>query len=213
MRHGKKFNHLSRKSGHRKALLRNLTISLVKYKRIKTTIAKAKELRKFIEPLLTKSKNNTTHSRRVVFSYLQNKEAVTEMFNTIAPAIANRPGGYSRIIRLGFRPSDAAEVAMIELVDFNVLALESAKQLEDADKKRTRRSRKKKSDSTDEVTSNDVLVNDNASEENIETDTITSDTNSVEVNISSNDESLSSEESTDESNDLETSDDSGENKE
>jgi large subunit ribosomal protein L17 len=213
MRHGKKFNHLSRKSGHRKALLRNLTISLVKYKRIKTTIAKAKELRKFIEPLLTKSKNNTTHSRRVVFSYLQNKEAVTEMFNTIAPAIANRPGGYSRIIRLGFRPSDAAEVAMIELVDFNVLALESAKQLEDADKKRTRRSRKKKSDSTDEVTSNDVLVNDNASEETIETDTITSDTNSEEVNISSNDESLSSEESTDESNDLETSDDSGENKE
>jgi large subunit ribosomal protein L17 len=213
MRHGKKFNHLSRKSGHRKALLRNLTISLVKYKRIKTTIAKAKELRKFIEPLLTKSKNNTTHSRRVVFSYLQNKEAVTEMFNTIAPAIANRPGGYSRIIRLGFRPSDAAEVAMIELVDFNVLALESAKQLEDADKKRTRRSRKKKSDSTDEVTSNDVLVNDNASEETIETDTITSVTNSEEVNISSNDESLSSEESTDESNDLETSDDSGEDKE
>ena len=213
MRHGKKFNHLSRKSGHRKALLRNLTISLVKYKRIKTTIAKAKELRKFIEPLLTKSKNNTTHSRRVVFSYLQNKEAVTEMFNTIAPAIANRPGGYSRIIRLGFRPSDAAEVAMIELVDFNVLALESAKQLEDADKKRTRRSRKKKSDSTDEVTSNDVLVNDNASEETIETDTITSVTNSEEVNISSNDESLSSEESTVESNDLETSDDSGEIKE
>lgn len=213
MRHGKKFNHLSRKSGHRKALLRNLTISLVKYKRIKTTIAKAKELRKFIEPLLTKSKNNTTHSRRVVFSYLQNKEAVTEMFNTIAPAIANRPGGYSRIIRLGFRPSDAAEVAMIELVDFNVLALESAKQLEDADKKRTRRSRKKKSDSTDEITNNDVLVNDNVSEETIETDTTSSVTNSEEDNISSNDDSLSSEESTDESNDLETSDDSGENKE
>jgi large subunit ribosomal protein L17 len=213
MRHGKKFNHLSRKSGHRKALLRNLTISLVKYKRIKTTIAKAKELRKFIEPLLTKSKNNTTHSRRVVFSYLQNKEAVTEMFNTIAPAIANRPGGYSRIIRLGFRPSDAAEVAMIELVDFNVLALESAKQLEDADKKRTRRSRKKKSDSTDEITNNDVLVNDNVSEETIESDTTSSVTNSDEVNISSNDDSLSSEESTDESNDLETSDDSGENKE
>ena len=213
MRHGKKFNHLSRKSGHRKALLRNLTISLVKYKRIKTTIAKAKELRKFIEPLLTKSKNNTTHSRRVVFSYLQNKDAVTEMFNTIAPAIANRPGGYSRIIRLGFRPSDAAEVAMIELVDFNVLALESSKQLEDADKKRTRRSRKKKSDSTDEITNNDVLVNDNTSEETIETDTTSSVTISEEVNISSNDESLSSEESTDESNDLETSDDSGEIKE
>jgi large subunit ribosomal protein L17 len=143
----------------------------------------------------------------------QHKDTVTEMFNVIAPAIANRPGGYSRIIRLGFRPSDAAEVAMIELVDFNVLALESAKQLEDADKKRTRRSRKKKSDSTDEITNNDVLVNDNVSEETIESDTTSSVTNSDEVNISSNDDSLSSEESTDESNDLETSDDSGENKE
>lgn len=150
MRHGKKFNHLSRKNGHRKALLRNLTISLVKYKRIKTTIAKAKELRKFIEPLLTKSKNNTTHSRRVVYSYLQNKEAVTEMFVNIAPAIANRPGGYVRIVRLGFRPSDAAEVAMIELVDFNSVALNAA--AAEADKKRTRRGRKKKSDdSSDEI--------------------------------------------------------------
>jgi large subunit ribosomal protein L17 len=157
MRHGKKFNHLSRKSGHRKALLRNLTISLVKYKRIKTTIAKAKELRKFLEPLLTKSKNNTTHSRRVVYSYLQNKEAVTEMFTTIAPVIANRPGGYLRIVRLGFRPSDAAEVAMIELVDFNTVALNAAAQTEDADKKRTRRGRRKKSsDDAVEETSNEV---------------------------------------------------------
>lgn len=135
MRHGKKFNHLSRKSGHRKALLRNLAISLVKYKRIKTTIAKAKELRKFIEPLLTKSKSNTTHSRRVVYSYLQNKDTVTEMFSVIAPAIATRPGGYVRIVRLGFRPSDAAEVAMIELVDFNTVALNAAAQAEEGDKK------------------------------------------------------------------------------
>jgi large subunit ribosomal protein L17 len=150
MRHGKKFNHLSRKNGHRKALLRNLTISLVKYKRIKTTIAKAKELRKFIEPLLTKSKNNTTHSRRVVYSYLQNKEAVTEIFTNIAPAIANRPGGYVRIVRLGFRPSDAAEVAMIELVDFNSLALNAS--AAESDKKRTRRGRKKKSDESNDET-------------------------------------------------------------
>ena len=184
MRHGKKFNHLSRKSGHRKALLRNLAISLVKYKRIKTTIAKAKELRKFIEPLLTKSKNNTTHSRRVVFSYLQNKECVTEMFNNIAPVIANRPGGYSRIIRLGFRPSDSAEVAMIELVDFNLLALESAKQLEDADKKRTRRSRKKKSDSTD-----DISVIDSVAEEITTTDNQNSDITTEEI---SNNESVES---------------------
>lgn len=184
MRHGKKFNHLSRKSGHRKALLRNLAISLVKYKRIKTTIAKAKELRKFIEPLLTKSKNNTTHSRRVVFSYLQNKECVTEMFNNIAPVIANRPGGYSRIIRLGFRPSDSAEVAMIELVDFNLLALESAKQLEDADKKRTRRSRKKKSDSTD-----DISVKDSVAEEITTTDNQNSDITTEEI---SNNESVES---------------------
>lgn len=157
MRHGKKFNHLSRKNGHRKALLRNLSISLVKYKRIKTTIAKAKELRKFIEPLLTKSKNNTTHSRRVVYSYLQNKEAVTEMFTNIASKIANRPGGYLRIVRLGFRPSDAAEVAMIELVDFNIVALNAANDAAESDKKRTRRGRKKKSDETSSEEINETV--------------------------------------------------------
>jgi len=154
MRHGKKFNHLSRKSGHRKALLRNLATALVKYKRIKTTIAKAKELRKFIEPLLTKSKNNTTHSRRTVFSYFQNKNVVNEIFNVISPAIANRPGGYVRIVRLGFRPSDAAEIAMIELVDFNTLAIQSTES--ENDKKRTRRGKKKKSDELTQVDSNDT---------------------------------------------------------
>jgi large subunit ribosomal protein L17 len=167
MRHGKKFNHLSRKNGHRKALLRNLTISLVKYKRIKTTIAKAKELRKFIEPLLTKTKNNTTHSRRVVYSYLQNKETVTEMFTNIAPVIANRPGGYIRIVRLGFRPSDAAEVAMIEFVDFNTVALNAANEAAEADKKRTRRGRKKKSEETgvsEVVTESDATVDPVANE-------------------------------------------------
>ena len=103
MRHGKKFNHLGRKSAHRKALLRNLTINLVEHKRIFTTLAKAKALRKFIEPLITKAKNNTTHSRRVVFSYLQNKEAVKELFGPIAKQVGDRPGGYVRIIRTGWR--------------------------------------------------------------------------------------------------------------
>jgi large subunit ribosomal protein L17 len=159
MRHGKKFNHLSRKSGHRKALLRNLAMSLVKYKRIKTTIAKAKELRKFIEPLLTKAKTNTTHSRRVVFSYFQNNDATSEIFNTIGPAIANRPGGYVRIIRLGFRPSDSAEVAMVELVDFNTLALNNDNQNTDSDKKRTRRGKKKK---TTEENSLDTVETNNS---------------------------------------------------
>lgn len=119
MRHGKKFNHLGRKSAHRKALLRNLSISLIEHKRINTTLAKAKALRKHIEPLITKSKTNTTHSRRVVFSYLQNKEAVKELFGSIAEKVVDRPGGYVRIIRTGFRKGDAAEMAMIELVDFN----------------------------------------------------------------------------------------------
>jgi len=119
MRHGKKFNHLSRKKGHRKALLKNLSIALITHKRINTTLAKAKALRVHVEPLITKSKNNSMHSRRVVFSYLQNKDAVTELFTNIAPKIANRPGGYLRIIKTGFRKGDAAEMAMIEFVDFN----------------------------------------------------------------------------------------------
>lgn len=121
MRHGKKFNHLGRKKGHRKALLTNLAISLIEHKRINTTLAKAKALKVFVEPIITKSKANTTHSRRVAFSYLQNKEAVKELFGPIAAAIGQRPGGYTRVIRTGFRPSDGAELAMIELVDFNTV--------------------------------------------------------------------------------------------
>lgn len=119
MRHGKKFNHLKRKSAHRKALMRNMASALIEHKRITTTLAKAKALRQYIEPLVTKSKANTTHSRRVVFTYLHNKEAVTELFGTIAEAVADRPGGYTRVIRTGFRKSDGAEMAMIEFVDFN----------------------------------------------------------------------------------------------
>jgi large subunit ribosomal protein L17 len=119
MRHGKKFNHLKRKKGHRKALLQNLSIALIEHKRINTTLAKAKALRIHVEPLITKSKDNTTHSRRVVFSYLQNKEAVKTLFDEIGLKVADRPGGYTRIIKTGFRKGDAAEMAMIELVDYN----------------------------------------------------------------------------------------------
>jgi len=121
MRHGKKFNHLGRKKGHRKALLKNLTNSLVEYKRINTTVAKAKALRVFVEPLITKSKTDSMHSRRVVFGYLQNKDTVKELFDEIGPKVAGRPGGYTRIIKTGFRKGDGAEMAMIELVDYNTV--------------------------------------------------------------------------------------------
>lgn len=119
MRHGKKFNHLGRKTAHRKAMLSNMACSLIEHKSINTTIAKAKALRGFVEPLITKSKTDSTHSRRLVFSTLQNKEAVTELFREIAPKVADRPGGYTRIIRTGYRLGDNAEMCMIELVDFN----------------------------------------------------------------------------------------------
>jgi large subunit ribosomal protein L17 len=119
MRHGDKIKNLSRTASHRKALLTNLAIELIRHKRIVTTLTKAKSLRTWIEPILTKSKSNTTHSRRVVFSYLQNKEAIKELFDIIAEKIAARPGGYTRIIKLGIRTGDNAEQAMIELVDFN----------------------------------------------------------------------------------------------
>lgn len=121
MRHGKKVNHLGRTSSHRHALLSNMAASLILNKRINTTLAKAKALRKYVEPLITKSKSDNTHSRRIVFSYLQNKFAVTELFREVSAKVADRPGGYTRIIKLGNRPGDAAEMAMIELVDFNTL--------------------------------------------------------------------------------------------
>jgi len=137
MRHGKKFNHLGRKKGHRAALLKNLTIALITNKRISTTLAKAKALRVHAEPIITKSKTNTTHSRRVIFSYLQDKVAVQEMFDTIAPKIMDRPGGYLRIIKTGFRKGDGAETAMIEFVDFNEVY--SGKTAKGGGKKRRRR--------------------------------------------------------------------------
>lgn len=136
MRHNKAINHLGRQSGHRKALLANMASSLILKKRITTTLAKAKALRSYVEPLITKSKDDSTHSRRVVFSYLKDKEAVAELFRTVAPKIADRPGGYCRVLHLGFRQGDAAEMALIELVDFNEAALASAPK---AAKKTTRR--------------------------------------------------------------------------
>ena len=143
MRHNKAINHLGRQSGHRKALLANMASSLIMHKRITTTVAKAKALRSYVEPLITKSKEDTTHSRRVVFSYLKDKNAVTELFRNIAPKIADRPGGYTRVLHIGFRQGDAAEMALIELVDFNEAALASATK---AAKKTTRRSRAKKAE-------------------------------------------------------------------
>ena len=141
MRHNKAINHLGRKSGHRKAMLANMATSLILNKRIQTTVAKAKALKMYVEPLITKSKEDTTHSRRMVFSYLKNKEAVTELFRTIAPKIADRPGGYTRVLKTGFRQGDGADMALIELVDFNEAALASAPKK--AAKKTTRRSSKK----------------------------------------------------------------------
>ena len=141
MRHNKAINHLGRKSGHRKALLANMATSLILHKRIQTTVAKAKALKMYVEPLITKCKEDTTHSRRVVFSYLKNKEAVTELFRTVAPKIADRPGGYTRVLKTGFRQGDGADMALIELVDFNEAALASAPKK--AAKKTTRRSSKK----------------------------------------------------------------------
>ncbi|MCQ2187901.1 MAG: 50S ribosomal protein L17 [Bacteroidales bacterium] len=143
MRHNKAVNHLGRKSGHRKALLSNMASSLILNKRITTTVAKAKALKSYVEPLITKSKEDTTHNRRVVFSYLKDKNAVSELFRTIAPKVADRPGGYTRVLHLGFRQGDAADMALIELVDFNEAALASAPK---AAKKSTRRSKAKKAE-------------------------------------------------------------------
>ncbi len=150
MRHGNKNNHLSRKDGHRRALMANLACSLLVHKRINTTIAKAKALRVYVEPLITKSKTDSTHSRRVVFSYLQNNDALKALFGEIAGKVADRPGGYTRIIRLGTRPGDNAEMAMIELVDFNELLL-TEKSKGEKKAKTTRRGRggkKKAEDAT-----------------------------------------------------------------
>lgn len=154
MRHRKKFNHLGRKSAHRKAMLANMACSLLLHKRIETTTAKAKALKMYIEPLITKSKNDTTHSRRVVFSYLKQKEAVTELFRNISQKVMNRPGGYVRILKVGNRLGDNAEMAMVELVDYN----ETYTDAKVAAKKTTRRRKKSGEAKAEEVVS-EVIKN------------------------------------------------------
>ena len=163
MRHGNKINHLGRKTAHRKALLMNLSNALILHKRITTTVAKAKELRKHIEPLINKTKLDTTHNRRILFSYLQDKESIKELFGVIADKVANRPGGYTRIIKLGFRKGDAADIAMIELVDFNDIYVKEIKETTT----KTRRGRAKKSAvAAEEIAANNDLVEDVAEIEN-----------------------------------------------
>ena len=148
MRHNRAVNHLGRQSGHRKAMLANMASSLILKKRITTTEAKAKALKPYVEPLITKSKEDTTHSRRIVFSYLKDKEATAELFRTVAPKVADRPGGYLRILHTGFRQGDAAEMVLVELVDFNEAALAAGKK---EAKKTTRRSRAKKAETAPEA--------------------------------------------------------------
>ena len=154
MRHNKNFNHLGRQAGHRKAMLSNMAVSLILHKRIQTTVAKAKAVQKFIEPLVTKSKEDTTHQRRIDFSYLKQKEAVTELFRTIAPLIKERPGGYTRILKTGFRLGDGADMCIIEFVDFNATYTEGAQApvVAAEAKPKTRRSRKKATDSAEDAT-------------------------------------------------------------
>ena len=148
MRHNKKFNHLSRTSTHRKALLSNMASSLIEHKRITTTVAKAKALRMYVEPLITKAKNDTTHSRRTVFSHLQNKEAVSELFREVAEKIADRPGGYTRILKTGTRLGDNAEMCIIELVDYNEVMLAAKEEAAKPKRRRSRRGSSKSAETT-----------------------------------------------------------------
>ena len=148
MRHNKKFNHLGRKSAHRKAMLANMASSLIENKRITTTVAKAKALRTYVEPLITKAKNDTTHSRRIVFSYLQNKDAVSILFREVAEKVANRPGGYTRILKTGTRLGDNAEMCIIELVDYNEAMLAAKEETAKPKRRRSRRGGSKKTETT-----------------------------------------------------------------
>ena len=156
MRHNKKVNHLGRQASHRKALMSNMAASLILHKRIETTVATAKALKKFVEPIITKSKEDTTHQRRVVFSYLKDKFATTELFRVVAPKIADRPGGYTRILHTGFRVCDAAEMCIIELVDFNETYVEGVAPKAAAPK--TRRSRAKKAQDAEVVEGAEVVA-------------------------------------------------------
>ena len=181
MRHGNKVNKLGRKSAHRKAMLSNMACSLIQHKSINTTLAKAKALRGYVEPLLTKSKTDSTHSRRTVFSYLQNKEIVSELFRDVAPKIATREGGYTRIIRTGYRLGDAAEMCMIELVDFNAIYTNEKA------KKTTRRSKRAGGKKEDETTVDDTIVSEEVVENEVATET-EEPTTEAEENTSSDEE-------------------------
>ena len=159
MRHGKKFNHLGRKTAHRKAMLSNMAVSLIEHKRVMTTVQKAKALRKVVEPLVTRSKENTTHNRRIAFAVLRQKEVVTELFNVVGPKVGDRPGGYTRIIKTGNRQGDNAEMCMIELVDFNDMYGKDEK------KKTTRRSRRAKTEAVEAAPVAEVSVAEEESKE------------------------------------------------
>ena len=167
MRHNKNYNHLGRQAGHRKAMLSNMASSLILHKRIETTVAKAKAVRMFVEPLVTKSKEDTTHSRRVVFSYLKQKEAVTELFRTIAPKIAERPGGYTRILKTGFRLGDGADMCIIEFVDFNEPYTLGITPAATEAKPKTRRSRKSAAKKTDAVEDATVVEGEKKAPKNV----------------------------------------------
>ncbi len=167
MRHNKNFNHLGRQAGHRKAMLSNMASSLILHKRIETTLAKAKAVRMFVEPLVTKSKEDTTHSRRVVFSYLKQKEAVSELFRTIAPKIAERPGGYTRILKTGFRLGDGADMCIIEFVDFNEPYTLGITPAATEAKPKTRRSRKSAAKKTDAVEDATVVEGEKKAPKNV----------------------------------------------
>ncbi|MGE0076987.1 MAG: 50S ribosomal protein L17 [Bacteroidales bacterium] len=169
MRHNKKFNHLGRKSAHRKAMLANMASSLIMHKRISTTVAKAKALRMYIEPLITKSKNDTTHSRRTVFSYLKDKYAVTELFREVSQKVANRPGGYTRILKTGTRLGDNADMCIIELVDFNTTYVKE--EAKPAAKKTRRAGTKAKKDEVKATEAPKAVDNTDAPEANAETKT------------------------------------------
>lgn len=187
MRHGKKFNHLGRKKGHRAAMLSNMAASLLTHKRIFTTTAKAKALRVYVEPLITKSKDNTTHSRRVVFSYLQSKDAVNELFSTIAVKVADRPGGYTRILKTHNRLGDNAEMCMMELVDFNdsMLEAKSSSSKLKSSAKRSRRSKK--------VTSNEESIADSVDTPKTADDSVKNESDAADETISKSNDIVGSE--------------------
>ena len=187
MRHGKRFNHLGRKSAHRKAMLANMACSLIQHKKIKTTLAKAKALRVYVEPLITKSKNDTTHSRRVVFSYLKQKDAITELFNDISSKVADRPGGYTRIFKLNNRLGDNAQMALIELVDYN-----EEYTTDKPKRKKSRRTRRKNTnqtsdsdqvkDSNDKEVKEEVVENSDSNDKEVKEEVVeTKDSNDKEV--------------------------------